>query len=100
MWFLAISAVFWLVSIAPAYASLLTPGIMNAIIPFKTSSPVSGACVICMVALASVGVITALNPELQSVLDSLQIFNLQGNLGTTDGQLRVPVLWLDFRLLV
>lgn len=83
-WFLAISAVFWLVSIAPAYASLLSPGIMNAINTIQNFLsgflvPVSSA----LVALASVGVITSLNPELQSVLDSLQIFNLQGSLGTT-----------------
>ena len=30
-WFLGIVTVFWLLTIAPAYASLLSPGVMNAI---------------------------------------------------------------------
>ncbi len=83
-WFIAFSAIFWLVSIAPAYASLLTPGVMNVInaihkflsgflVPFSSA----------LVALASVGVITSLNPDLKSMLDSLRIFTPQGGIGVT-----------------
>ncbi len=83
-WFIGFSALFWLVSIAPAYASLLTPGIMNAVNTIhKFLSgflvPLSSA----LVALAAVGVITSLNPELQKVLDSLKIFNPEGGIGAT-----------------
>ncbi len=81
-WFITFSAIFWLISIAPAYASLLTPGVMNVInaihkflsgflVPFSSA----------LVALASVGVITSLNPELQTMLDSLRIFNPDGGIG-------------------
>jgi hypothetical protein len=83
-WFITSSAIFWLISIAPAYASLLTPGIMNvinAIHKFLSGFliPLSSA----LVALASVGVITSLNPELQTMLDSLRIFNPDGGIGAT-----------------
>ena len=83
-WFIAISAVFWLVSLAPAYASLLSPGIMNVINAIQNFLsgflvPLSSA----LVALASLGVITSFNPELQQALESLKIFNPEGNLGAT-----------------
>lgn len=81
-WFITFSAIFWLISIAPAYASLLTPGVMNvvnAIHKFLSGFlvPFSSA----LIALASVGVITSLNPELQTMLDSLRIFNPDGGIG-------------------
>ena len=83
-WFIAISAIFWLVSLAPAYASLLTPGIMNVINAIQNFLsgflvPLSSA----LVALASLGVITSFNPELQQALESLKIFNPEGGLAAT-----------------
>lgn len=83
-WFIAISAIFWLVSLAPAYASLLSPGIMNAVNAVQNFLsgflvPVSSA----LIALASLGVITSFNPELMEMLESLKIFSPEGNLAAT-----------------
>lgn len=83
-WFLGISAVFWIISLAPAYASLLSPGVMNvinAIQKFLSGFlvPLSAA----LIGLSAAGVISSFNPELQTIIDSLRIFNENGSLGST-----------------
>lgn len=83
-WFLGLSAVFWLLSAAPAYATLLSPGVMNvvnSISKFMSGFliPLSSA----LIALASIGVISSMNPELNNVLQSLKIFSPDGGLGPT-----------------
>ena len=74
-WFIAIVAVFWVLTVAPAYLSTVAPGVGNAINSFVNFLsgfivPVSSA----LIALASVGVITNLHPELEEFLRSLQLF--------------------------
>lgn len=83
-WFIALIAVFWLLSIAPAYASLLSPGVMNvvnAITNFLSGFmvPLSSA----LIALASAGVIASMNPDMKQFLESMQIFTPEGAVGTT-----------------
>ncbi len=83
-WFLGMVILFWLLSIAPAYASLLSPGVMNVINTIQKFLsgflvPLSSA----LVALASAGVITSFNPELNTIIKSLRIFNPDGTLGIT-----------------
>lgn len=81
-WFIALTGLFWVISIAPAYATLLSPGVMNAVNAAKNflSSfvvPLSAA----LVALASAGVIASVHPELRQFLDALQFFNADGTVG-------------------
>lgn len=82
-WFFAIVTLFWILTVAPAYGSLLSPGIVNAIntvVNFVSgfAVPISGA----LLALASVGIISEMNPELRHVLRTLQLFNPEGGIGT------------------
>src|SRR5512137_482135 len=83
-WFIAIVAVFWLVTVAPAYASMLSPGVLhavNTVVNFLSGFvvPVSAA----LIALASAGVIASMNPDMQHVLETLRIFTTQGHIGAT-----------------
>ncbi|NPV56184.1 MAG: DUF4126 family protein [Anaerolineae bacterium] len=83
-WFIAISAVFWLVTLAPAYASMLSPGVMNVI--NSISRFLSGFLVPLsagLVALASAGVIASMDPQLEEMLNSLRIFTGDGGIGAT-----------------
>jgi hypothetical protein len=85
-WFIALVAVLWVLTVAPAYASAIAPGIMNVIntvVNFVSGFvvPVSSA----MLSLASVGAIVNLNPELRGMFETLQIFNGNGGLGTGGG---------------
>ncbi|NLE44759.1 MAG: DUF4126 domain-containing protein [Chloroflexi bacterium] len=78
-WFMAIVAVFWLLTLAPAYASLLSPGVVNVIntiVRFLSGFvvPVSGA----LMTLASVGAIAEMHPELHDILQTLRIFDPDG----------------------
>ncbi|MEW6717985.1 MAG: hypothetical protein AB1345_10850 [Chloroflexota bacterium] len=78
-WFLSIVAVFWLLTVAPAYLTTVAPGVMNSIntaVNFLSGFvvPLSGA----MIALASVGIITNLNPETRHILETLRIFGTGG----------------------
>ncbi len=82
-WFIALVAILWVITVAPAYSSLIAPGIMNAIntlVNFVSGFlvPVSSA----MLSLAAAGVIVNLNPELRAAFDTLQIFNESGGLGS------------------
>lgn len=79
-WFIGIVAVFWLLTIAPAYASALGPGVMNvinSIVNFISGFAVPASAAI--LALASVGVIVEMNPDLYDVLRSMQLFDTDGD---------------------
>lgn len=83
-WFIALAAILWVLTVAPAYGSIIAPGIMNAInaaVNFVSGFvvPISSA----LLSLASVGAIVNLNPDLQAMFDTLQIFNGNGGLGST-----------------
>lgn len=82
LWFIGIVLVFWIITLAPAYASLLAPGVMNAI--HTISNFLSGFIVplsSALLSLASVGVIATLNPEMKNIIETLRIFNPDGSLG-------------------
>jgi hypothetical protein len=83
-WFIIMVAVFWLLSIAPAYASLLSPGVMNVVNTITNFLsgflvPLSSA----LLALGSAGVIAAMNPDLRQFLESMHIFTSAGSVGPT-----------------
>jgi hypothetical protein len=83
-WFMGAAAVLWVLTNSPAYASLLAPGVMNAInaaVNFISGFvvPLSAG----LFALAAAGVITGLNPDLDAVLQALRVFNQDGSLGTS-----------------
>lgn len=78
-WFIGIVTLFWIVTVAPAYASLLGPGVMNVINTVANllsglAVPVSAA----LLALAAAGVIAEMNPTFHDVLVTLQIFDGKG----------------------
>ncbi len=84
-WFIGLMALFWLLTILPAYGSLLSPGVMNVLNTITNfvsgfMVPISAA----LLTLASVGVIAEMHPELYHFLQSLQIFDAAGQaVGTT-----------------
>jgi hypothetical protein len=85
-WFISVVAVFWLVTIAPSYASTLGPGVMNAVNTVVNlisgfMVPVSAA----LMALASAGIIAGMDPELQNSLQAMQLFDLNGDGSIGDG---------------
>ncbi len=78
-WFIGIAAVFWLLTILPAYGSLLSPGIMNAVntvVNFVSGFIVPASAA--LLTLASVGVIVEMHPDLYHILKTLQIFDASG----------------------
>ncbi|TET54711.1 MAG: DUF4126 domain-containing protein [Anaerolineales bacterium] len=83
-WFIGVVALFWVLTVAPAYASLLGPGVMNtvnAVTNFVSgfAVPLSGA----ILSLAAAGVIADMHPELRTVLHSLGLFDPEGGIGTS-----------------
>ncbi|MCE1254334.1 MAG: DUF4126 domain-containing protein, partial [Anaerolineae bacterium] len=83
-WFIILIALFWVLSIAPAYASLLSPGIMNAV--NSVTNFLSGFLVplsSALLTLASAGIIASINPDLHQFLQSMQIFTADGSIGPT-----------------
>ena len=81
-WFIALVAVLWILTVAPAYATSIAPGVMNVIntaVNFVSGFvvPISSA----MLSLASVGAIVSLNPELRATFETLQVFNGTGGIG-------------------
>ena len=83
-WFIGLVGLFWLLSIAPAYASLLSPGVMNVVNTIANFLsgflvPLSSA----LLALASVGVIAGINPDMKQLLQTVFIFNPGGSIGPT-----------------
>lgn len=83
-WFIVIVAVFWLLTVLPAYGSLLNPGVMNVI--NTVINVVSGFVVpasAALLTLASVGIIAEAHPDLHNLLDTLRIFDPTGrSIGT------------------
>jgi hypothetical protein len=85
-WFIGVVAVFWLVTIAPSYASALGPGVMNVVntvvnLLSGLLVPVSAA----LLALASAGIIVGMHPELRTSLQAMQLFDLNGDGNIGDG---------------
>jgi hypothetical protein len=81
-WFIVIVFVFWLLTVAPAYASLLSPGLLhavNTVVNFLSGFVVPASSA--LIGLASVGVIASLNPDLRHALETMRIFDPQGHLG-------------------
>lgn len=83
-WFIAIVAVFWVATVAPAYFSLIAPGLGNTINTFINFLsgfivPFSAA----LISLASAGIITNLSDEAGNILQTLGIFGSEGGIGTT-----------------
>ncbi len=81
-WFIAIVVVFWLVTVAPAYASMLSPGVLhavNTVVNFLSGFvvPLSSA----LIALVSAGVIAGMNPDLRHMLETLRLFDAAGHVG-------------------
>lgn len=78
-WFIALVSLFWLLTVLPAYGSLVGPGVVNAVnavINFLSgfAVPFSAA----LLTLASVGVISTRHPELLDVLRTLRLFDSTG----------------------
>ena len=78
-WFIGVVAVFWVLTVLPAYATALGPGVMNVVntIVNLVSGfvvPASGA----VLALSAVGVIADMNPTLYELLMTLRIFDPDG----------------------
>jgi hypothetical protein len=78
-WFIAVVALFWLLTVLPAYGSLLSPGVLNAvntIVNFLSGFMVPASA--SLLTLASVGVIAEMHPDLYDFLRTLQIFDPSG----------------------
>lgn len=78
-WFMVIVAAFWILTVLPAYGSLLSPGVMNVV--NTTVNILSGFVVpasAALLTLASIGVISGEHPELLDLLRTLQIFGAEG----------------------
>jgi hypothetical protein len=83
-WFIGITGAFWIITLAPAYSSLLAPGVMNVI--NTISNFLSGFIVpfsSALLSLASVGVISSMNPDLNHIVETLKIFTPDGSIGGT-----------------
>jgi hypothetical protein len=83
-WFIGLAAVLWVLTVAPAYSSMLAPGVMNFIntaVNFVSGFvvPITSA----IISLAAAGAIVNLNPELKATFETLQIFNSSGGVGPT-----------------
>ncbi len=81
-WFIGLVALFWVLTVAPSYATLLGPGIMNALNTISNFLsgfvvPLSGA----IFSLAAAGIIIDLNPTLRNLLMTIQLFKSDGSLG-------------------
>ncbi len=80
-WFIIIVGLFWFLTVAPAYLTTVAPGLMNSVntvINFLSGFlvPLSGG----LIALASVGVITNLDPQTHQILATLRLWENGGNL--------------------
>ncbi len=80
-WFLGIIGLFWFLTVAPAYLTTVAPGVMNSVntvINFLSGFvvPISGA----LIALASVGVITNLDPQTHQILETVRLWGDGGDL--------------------
>jgi hypothetical protein len=85
-WFIGIVTVFWIVTLAPAYATALGPGVMNVVntvVSFISGFMVPASAA--LMALASAGMIVGMDPELQNSLQAMQLFDLNGDGSIGDG---------------
>lgn len=78
-WFMGLVAALWVITVAPAFATQLAPGVMhvvNGVIHFVSGFvvPVSSA----LMGLAAAGVLVNLSPELRAAFETLQLFNGTG----------------------
>ncbi len=83
-WFLGVVALFWVVTVLPAYLSSLDPTItkvFNTVANFLSGFVVPASAG--LISLASVGIITSLHPDLQALLETLRIFTQEGRIGAT-----------------
>ncbi len=83
-WFIGVVAFLWIITLAPAYSSLLSPGMSNVI--NTISNLISGFMVplsAALLSLASIGVIVNLNPELTGILETLKLVNQSGSFAAT-----------------
>jgi hypothetical protein len=75
-WFIAVVAVFWILTVLPAYSTLLSPGVMNAV---NTAVNILSGFVVpasaTLLTLVSIGVISTEHPELLDLLRTLRIFD-------------------------
>ena len=74
-WFIGIVAVFWMLTVLPAYGSFLSPGVLNAVntgVNFLSGFVVPASAA--LLTLASVGIIAEMHPDLYDLLRTLQIF--------------------------
>lgn len=81
--FLGVVGALWILSIAPAYSSMLAPGIGNAV--NTVSNFVHGFVVpgsAALTALATAGIIANVHPELRSVMEAIRVFQPDGGIGT------------------
>ena len=83
-WFIGITSFLWMVTLAPAFTSLVSPGFGNAINSLSNFLsgflvPVSSA----IISLAAIGVIVNLNPDLFQILETFKIITQAGNIGPT-----------------
>jgi hypothetical protein len=79
-WFLGVVALFWIVTVLPAYATVIGPGVVNVVntvtnILSGFIVPISGA----VLALAGAGVIADMHPTLYDLLQTLRIFDPDGS---------------------
>ena len=79
-WFIGVVALFWALTVLPAYATALGPGVMNVVnivanVLSGVFVPVSGA----VLALSAAGVIADMNPTLYELLMTLRIFDPDGS---------------------
>ena len=78
-WFIGIVAVFWALTVLPAYGSLLSPGVMNAVnaaVNFVSGFIVPASAA--LLTLAAAGIIAEMHPDLYDFLRTLQIFDPSG----------------------
>jgi len=83
-WFIAIISMFWFLTNAPSYSTILAPGVMhviNTIVNFMSGFLVPASAA--LISLASVGVIINMHGELSHILETMQLFKPDGGIGTT-----------------
>ncbi|MFH1085121.1 MAG: DUF4126 family protein [Chloroflexota bacterium] len=83
-WFLGIVALFWVITVVPAYLSSLDLGVLkvfNTVANFISGFLVPASAA--LVSLASIGIITSLHPDLKALLETLRILGKGGNIAAT-----------------
>lgn len=84
-WFMGIVGLLWVLTVTPAYASFLAPGVANFI--YNSINMVSGFVVpasSAIAALASLGIIRNLHPDLETSLMAVRLFDPAAGLGVAE----------------